>query len=62
MLGGQNGGSTVIQFFRNMNQERCNYFQEFRNNFSISVFINLKKLYFLETTQEDIKKTYNIFP
>ena len=39
-----------------MKQENNSYFQEVRNNFSIFVFINLIKLYFLGTTQEDIKK------
>ena len=38
---------TVLHFFRNMEQEKNSYFQEVRNNFSISVFINLIKLYFL---------------
>ena len=47
---------TVLQFFRNMEQENSSYFQEVRNNFSISVFINLIKLYFLGTTQEDVKE------
>ena len=37
-------------------QENNNYFQEVRNNFSIFVFINLIKLYFLVTTQEDVKE------
>ena len=31
----------ILQFFRNMEQENNSYFQEVRNNFSISVFINL---------------------
>ena len=39
-----------------MEQENSSYFQEVRNNFSISVFINLIKLYFLGTTQEDVKE------
>ena len=39
-----------------MEQENGSYFQEVRNNFSISVFINLIKLYFLGTTQEDVKE------
>ena len=39
-----------------MEQENNSYFQEVRNNFSISVFINLIKLYFLRTTQEDVKE------
>lgn len=39
-----------------MEQENSSYFQEVKNNFSISVFINLIKLYFLGTTQEDIKE------
>ena len=47
---------TVLQFFRKMEQEKNSYFQEVRNNFSISVFINLIKLYFLGTTQEDVKE------
>ena len=47
---------TVLRFFRNMEQENISYFQEVRNNFSISVFINLIKLYFLGTTQEDVKE------
>ena len=47
---------TVLQFFRNMEQENNSYFQEVRNNFSIFVFINLIKLYFLGTTQENIKE------
>ena len=47
---------TVLQFFRNMEQENSSYFQEVRNNFSISVFINLIKLYFLGTTQEDVNE------
>ena len=38
-----------------MEQENNNYFQEVKNNFSISVFINLIKLYFLGT-QEDLNK------
>ena len=46
---------TVLQSFRNMEQESNSYFQEVRNNFSISVFINLIKLYLLGTTQEDVK-------
>ena len=37
-----------------MEQENSSYFQEVRNNFSISVFINLIKLYFLGATQEDV--------
>ena len=36
-----------------MEQENNAYFQEIRNNFSITVFINLLKLYFLGTTLED---------
>ena len=47
---------TVLQFFRNMEQENSSYFQEVRNNFSISVFINLIKLYLLGTTQEDVNE------
>ena len=39
-----------------MEQENNSYFQEVRNNFSISVLINLVKLYFLGTTQEDVKE------
>ena len=39
-----------------MEQENNNYFQQVRNNFSIYVFINLIKLYFLGTTQEDVKE------
>ena len=39
-----------------MEQENSSYFQEVRNNFSISVFINLIKLYFLGTTQEDVNE------
>ena len=39
-----------------MEQENNSYFQEVRNNYSILVFINLIKLYFLGTTQEDIKE------
>ena len=35
---------TVLQVFRNMEQENSSYFQEVRNNFSISVFINLINL------------------
>ena len=47
---------TVLQIFRNMEQENSSYFQEVRNNFTISVFINLIKLYFLGTTQEDVNE------
>ena len=47
---------TVLQFFRNMEQENSSYFQEVRYNFSISMFINLIKLYFLGTTQEDVNE------
>ena len=47
---------TVLQFFRNMKQENSSYFQEVKNNFSIYVFINLIKLYFLGTTQEDVNE------
>ena len=47
---------TVLQFFRNMKQENNSYFQEVKNNFSISVFISLIKLYFLGTTQEDLNE------
>ena len=47
---------TVLQFFKNMEQENNSYFLEYRNNFSTSVFINLIKLYFLGTTQEDVKE------
>ena len=39
-----------------MEQENSSYFQEVRNNFSISVFINLIKLYFLGTTQDDVNE------
>ena len=39
-----------------MEQENNSYFQEVRYNFSIFVFINLIKLYFLGTTQEDINE------
>ena len=39
-----------------MEQENSSYFQEVKNNFSISIFINLIKLYFLVTTHEDIKE------
>ena len=39
-----------------MQQENSSYFQEVKNNFSISVFINLIKLYYLGTTQEDLNK------
>ena len=39
-----------------MEQENSSYFQEVRNNFSIFLFINLIKLYFLGTTQEDVKE------
>ena len=39
-----------------MEQENNSYFLEYRNNFSTSVFINLIKLYFLGTTQEDVKE------
>ena len=39
-----------------MEQENSSYFQEVRNNLSISVFINLIKLYFLGTTQEDVNE------
>ena len=46
----------VLQFFRNMEQENNSYFQEVKNNFSIYVFINLIKLYFLGTTQEDVNE------
>ena len=35
-----------------MEQENNSYFQEVKNNFSISAFINLIKLYFLGTAQE----------
>ena len=45
-----------MQFFRNMEQENSSYFQEVKNNFSISVFINLIKLYFLGIAQEDINE------
>ena len=37
-----------------MEQENSSYFHEVKNNFSIPVFINLIKLYFLGTTQEDV--------
>ena len=47
---------TVLQFFRNMEQENNSYFQEVKNNFSISEFINLIKLYFLGTTQKDVNE------
>ena len=46
----------VLQFYRNMEQENNSYFQEVKNNFSISGFINLIKLYFLGTTQEDLNE------
>ena len=46
----------MLQFFRNMEQENSSYFQEVRNNFSIFVFINLIKLYFLGTTREDLNE------
>ena len=39
-----------------MGQENNSYFQEVKNNFSISVFINLIKFYFLGTTQEDLNE------
>ena len=39
-----------------MEQANNSYFLEYRNNFSTSVFINLIKLYFLGTTQEDVKE------
>ena len=39
-----------------MEQANNSYFQEVRNNFSMFAFINLIKLYFLGTTQEDIKE------
>ena len=39
-----------------MEQENSSYFQEVKNNFSIFVFINLIKLYFLGTTQEDLNE------
>ena len=39
-----------------MEQENSSYFQEIKNNFSISVFINLIKLYFLGTIQEDLNE------
>ena len=39
-----------------MEQENSSYFQEVRNNFSISMFINLIKSYFLGTTQEDVNE------
>ena len=39
-----------------MEQENSSYFQEVRNNFSIFVFISVLKLYFLGTTQVDIKE------
>ena len=39
-----------------MEQENSSYFQEVRNNFSLFVFINLIKLYFLGTTQKDVKE------
>ena len=39
-----------------MEQENSSYFQEVRNNFSIYVFINLIKLYFLGITQEDVNE------
>ena len=44
-------GVTVLQFFRNMELENSSYFQDVETNFSIFVFINLIKLYFLGTTQ-----------
>ena len=47
---------TVLQFFRNIEQENNSDFQEVKNNFSIYVFINLIKLYFLGTTQEDLNE------
>ena len=46
----------MLEYFRNMEQENNSYFQEVRNNISITVFINLIKLYFLGTTQEDINE------
>ena len=39
-----------------MEQENNSYFQEVNNNFSIFVFINLTKLYFFGTTQEDLNE------
>ena len=39
-----------------MKQENNSYFQEVKNNFSIYVFINLIKLNFLGTTQEDLNE------
>ena len=39
-----------------MEQENSSYFHEVKNNFSIFVFINLIKLYFLGTTQEDVNE------
>ena len=39
-----------------MEQENSSYFQEVKNNFSIYVFINLIKLYFVGTTQEDLNE------
>ena len=35
-----------------MEQDNSSYFKEVKNNFSISEFINLVKLFFLGTTQE----------
>ena len=51
---------TVLQFFRNMEQENNSYFQKVRNNFSISVFINLIKLYFFGNNTRRCKRTRNI--
>ena len=48
--------SQIFKNFKNMEQENSSYFQEVRNDFSISIFINLIKLYFLGTTQEDVKE------
>ena len=45
-----------MQFFINMEHENNSYFQEVKNNFSIFVFINLIKFYFLGTTQDDLNE------
>ena len=51
---------TVLQFFKNMEQENSSYFQEVRNNFSISVFINLIKVLSFRNNSRTCKRTRNI--
>ena len=43
---------TVLQFFRNMEQENSSYFQEVRNNFSIRVYKSYKIIFFRNHLRE----------